>query len=309
MSNLKTKSRLEKVLAAGEFAVCGEMGPTRGADRDAVSRHAEDYVGYVDAVNFTDNQTAIVRLSSVAACVMAKREGLEPVMQMTCRDRNRLALQADILGAAALGIRNVLCLSGDHQQFGDQPGSKNVYDIDSIQLLQTVARMRDEREFLSGEKLEGAEPRMFIGAAANPFADPFEYRVIRLAKKVAAGADFIQTQAVYDVQRFERWMQAVCDRYLHEETYILAGVIPPKSAGALRYMKNSVSGMRVPDELIRRLAQADNPREEGVRICVELMQQVREIDGVRGVHIMPVMWEEILPTLVDKAGLLPRPQL
>lgn len=308
MKELKTESRLEKVLAEGEFAVTAEMGPPRGANPAAIRSHCEDYAGCADAVNFTDNQTAIVRMSSLGASLLAKGEGLDPVMQMTCRDRNRLALQADLLGAAAMGVNNVLCLSGDHQQFGDQPGAKNVYDIDSIQLVQTAARLRDEKKFLSGETVDEVEPRFFIGAAANPFADPFQYRIIRLAKKVKAGADFIQTQAVYDVERFERWMEGVRQGGLHEKTCILAGVLPPKSAGALRYMKYNVSGMRVPNQLIRRMSQAENSREEGVRVCVELIEKVREIEGVRGVHIMPVQWEAILPTLVEKAGLLPRPE-
>lgn len=308
MTDRKSDGQLERVLSAGEFAVSGEMGPGRAADADSVRRHAETFRGRVDAVNFTDNQSAIVRMSSIGSGVLAMREGLEPVLQITCRDRNRLAVQADVLGAAALGFHNVLCLSGDHQRQGSQPGAKNVYDIDSIQLIHTIVRMRDEGVFLSGEALEGARPRLFVGAAANPFADPFEYRPTRLAKKVKAGADFIQTQAVYDIGRFRRWMQAVCDRYLHEQVHILAGVLPSKSAGALRYMRNNIAGMRIPDELITRMAQAEDRREEGLRICVELIEQIREIDGVRGVHVMPVMWESVLPTVVERAGLLPRPE-
>ncbi len=304
-----TNSNLERVLAAGEFAVCGELGPPRSADAEVITEHARHFRGYVDAVNITDNQTAIVRMSSIAAGVLLRETGLEPVIQMTCRDRNRLAQQSDLLGAAALGLNTLLCLSGDHQVFGDEDKARNVYDIDSMHLLQMVRGMRDDRQFLSGSDIEGAEPRFFVGAAANPFADPFEFRVVRLAKKVAAGAEFIQTQAVYDVPRFARWMEAVRDLGLHERVSIMAGLVPPKSAGALRYMKNNVSGMRIPDELIRRMSGAEDPRDEGIQLTAELIEQVREIEGVRGVHIMPIMWESALPEIVTRAGLTPRPDL
>ncbi len=304
-----TNSNLERVLAAGEFAVCGELGPPRSADAEVIADHARHFHGYVDAVNITDNQTAIVRMSSIAAGALLREVGLEPVIQMTCRDRNRLAQQADLLGAAAMGLNTLLCLSGDHQVFGDEDTARNVYDIDSMHLLQMVRKMRDDRQFMSGTDLEGAEPRFFVGAAANPFADPFEFRVVRLAKKVAAGAEFIQTQAVYDVDRFARWMEAARDMGLHEKVSIMAGLVPPKSAGALRYMKNNVSGMRIPEELIRRMSGAQDPKEEGIQITVEIIQQVREIEGVRGVHIMPIMWESALPEIVSRAGLTPRPDL
>ncbi len=307
--NLKTDSKLERILPAGEFAVCGELGPPRGADPNAIRKHAAELRGYVDAVNLTDNQTAIVRMSSIAAGVLVREQGLEPVIQMTCRDRNRLAQQADFLGAAALGLNTVLCLSGDHQVFGDDKTAKNVYDIDSMHLIQMVARMRDEKKFMSGSDIEGLEPRFFVGAAANPFADPFEYRVMRLAKKVKSGADFIQTQAIYDVERFAEWMKAVRDRGLHEKVHIMAGLVPPKSAGALRYMKKNVSGMRIPDALIRRMSRASDPRNEGINITVDIIREVKAIDGVHGVHIMPIMWEEALPVIVERAGLLPRPRL
>ncbi len=308
-TSLKSDSRLERILAAGEFAVCAELGPPRGADPDDIRKHLKYLRGYADAINLTDNQTAIVRMSSIAAGVLVKQEGLEPVIQMTCRDRNRLAQQADILGAAAFELNTILCLSGDHQVFGDERGAKNVYDIDSMHLIGMVKTMRDDKRFMSGSKIEGKEPRFFIGAAANPFADPFEYRVTRLAKKVRAGADFIQTQAIYDVKRFEQWMEAVRERGLHEKTYIMAGLVPPKSAGALRYMKNNVSGMRIPDALIRRMSRAGNPRDEGINITVEIIEQVRQIEGVSGVHIMPIMWESALPVIVERAGLLPRPTI
>jgi len=307
-SKYKTDSRLERILAEGEFAVCGEMGPPRGADADDIREKAADFLGYVDVVNLTDNQTAIVRMSSIAASYLAYEEGLEPVVQMTCRDRNRLAQQADLIGAYAMGLKNILCLSGDHQVFGDHDTAKNVYDIDSLNLLQMMKMMRDEGKFMSGEDLT-VEPRFFIGAAANPFGDPFEYRVIRLAKKIRAGADFIQTQAIYDLDRFKEWMDIVRKKGLHEQVYILAGVLPPKSAGALRYMKNNVSGMRIPSGLIQRLDEAEDPAEEGIKICVELIEELKDMEGIHGVHIMPVMWESVLPTLVERAGLLPRPEL
>lgn len=303
---MKSGSSLEKLLARGEFVVCGEMGPPQSCDALVIRRKASYFKGCVDAVNLTDNQTAIARMSSVAAGAILLDEGVEPVIQMTCRDRNRIMLQSDILGAAALGIRNVLCLSGDHQSFGNHPQAKNVYDLDSIQLVQMLRIMRDEGKFASGDEIK-VPPPVFIGAAANPFGDPFEFRVVRLAKKVAAGADFIQTQAIFDVKRFAEWMRMVQDKGLSEKVFILAGVLPVKSAGALKYMKNNVSGMSIPDALVERMEKAEDPKEEGVKICIEIIEQVREIYGVCGIHIMPVMWESVIPTIVERAGLLPRP--
>ncbi len=305
---MKSASNLERVLSSGHFAITGELGPPQSASADVIRKKAEYYKGCVDAVNITDNQTAIVRMSSIASAAILVQLGLDPVMQMTCRDRNRIAMQSDILGAYALGIRNILCLTGDHQSFGNHPTSKNVYDLDSVQLIRMVRTMRDEKRFLSGDELK-VEPKMFIGAAANPFADPFEFRVVRLAKKVAAGVDFIQTQAVFDLERFSRWMEMVRDRGLDSRVYILAGVIPVKSARALEYMKNEVPGMSVPDELVRRLEKASDPKAEGVRIAVETIWALREIRGVAGIHLMPMMWEAIAPTAVEMAGLMPRPAL
>lgn len=305
---MKSGSNLEKVLTEGHFAVTSELGPPKGSSADFIRRKAEVLRNYVDAVNVTDNQTAVVRMSSVAACAILKQIGMDPVMQMTCRDRNRIAIQSDILGAVALGIGNLLCLTGDHQKFGNHPESKNVHDIDSIQLVQMVKRMRDEGQFLCGDKISGGVP-LFIGAAANPFGDPFEFRPLRLEKKVRAGADFIQTQGVFDIERFARFMEKVRERGLHEKVYILAGIIPMKSAGMARYMRDYVAGLIVPDELVRRMETAKDPKEEGVQIAVELIQQVREIEGVRGIHIMAVAWEEIVPVIVERAGLYPRPIL
>jgi len=316
----KTGSNLERVLAAGHFAVTAELGPPKSHDAEVVRKKAALLRGCADAVNITDNQTAIVRMSSIAAGVIASQEGLEPIIQMTCRDRNRLAMQADLLGAAALGIRNVLCLSGDHQSFGNHPFAKNVHDIDSLQLVQMVKILRDEGKFQCGDEIKGGGPRFFIGAAANPFGDPFEFRPFRLAKKTAAGTDFIQTQLIYDMDRFREFMKRVVDMGLHEKVYILAGVGPLKSSGAARYMRDQVPGMMVSDTYIERMeavvrdipkedkkARAAAWRDAGIKICVEQIQQLREIKGVAGIHIMAIEWEEAVRQIVEGAGLMPRP--
>lgn len=245
-------------------------------------------------------------MSSIAGCVLTKQAGVEPVMQMVVRDRNRLALQADILGGIALGIGNFLCLSGDHQKFGNHPQAKGVFDIDSIQFIQMMKQMRDEKKFLNGDEISGDVP-IYIGAAANPFADPFEYRVKRLAKKVKAGVDFIQTQAIYDIPRFRLYMEKVCELGLDKKVHILAGIIPIRSLGMARYMKNFVSGVIVPDEIITRLENAEKVKEEGVNLILDIIEQVKEIPGVHGIHIMAVGWEDIVPEIVAKAGLMPRP--
>lgn len=302
--NREPISALHQVLSNGEFAVTGECGPPRGASKDVVIQKAGLLKGCVDAVNVTDNQTAIVRMSSIAASVHILGEGLEPVMQMVVRDRNRIALQSDLFGAYSLGIRNILCLSGDHQTFGSQPDALNVFDIDSMHLIRMVKTMRDEGQDMSGYELNEA-PRMFIGAAANPFADPFEYRVIRLAKKVDAGADFIQTQCVYNMDRFREWIRLAREEGLTEKGYILAGVTPLKSAGMARYMKNRVAGMDVPDALIKRMDSVPKGKaaEEGIAICLETISELREIEGVHGVHIMAIEWEEKVAEIVRRAGL------
>jgi methylenetetrahydrofolate reductase (NADPH) len=264
----------------------------------------------VDGVNVTDNQTSVVRMSSFASCIILKEMGFDPILQMVCRDRNRIAIQSDILGAAALGINNILCLSGDHQKFGDHAQAKNVFDMDSIQLINTVKMMRDDGRFVGGDEVNG-RPRLFIGAAANPFADPFEIRAARLAKKAKAGVEFIQTQCIYNVKKFEQWMEMVRGRGLHEKCAILAGVTPFKSVGMARYMKNQVPGMDVPDEMIERLGgmPKEKQSEEGIKICLETIQRLREIPGVRGIHIMAIEWEEKVAEIAKAAGLLPRPQL
>ena len=307
---MKAGSNLENLLSQGKFVVTAELGPPKSADGDVVRRKAEILKGYVDAVNITDNQTAIVRMSSIASAVMVMEKGLEPVIQIVARDRNRIAIQSDILGAYALGIRNVLCLTGDHQKFGNHPRAKNVFDIDSIQMIKMLKDMRDEKKFQCGEEIRNSkkeplvEPRLFIGAAANPFADPLEFRVIRLAKKIRAGADFIQTQPVFDVERFEKWMDMVRERGLHEQTAVLAGIMPVKSARVFHYMKKYVPGMSIPDSLIQRLEKAEDPKEERIKITLEIIERVREIPGVRGIHIMAVEWEEIVPQIVERAGLV-----
>lgn len=321
-------SNLERVLRAGHFAVTGELGPPQSADGDVIRKKAALLRGYVDAVNITDNQTAIVRMSSIGSAVIVLQEGLEPVVQMTCRDRNRLAIQSDLLGAYALGVRNLLCLTGDHQTFGNHPTAKNVFDIDSIQLVRMVTAMRDERVFQSGEPFKGPEPRFFVGAAESPFADPVEFRPYRLAKKVKAGASFIQTQLVYDVPAFARFMEKVRELGLHRQAYILAGVGPLKSPAMARYMNESVPGLRVPSELIERMEAAGAPwagkskdeltkedkkaraaawQQTGIQICIELIQQLRQVEGVAGVHIMAIEWEEAVRPIVEGAGLYPRP--
>ncbi|HBW37942.1 methylenetetrahydrofolate reductase [Desulfosporosinus sp. BICA1-9] len=301
------KSKLQSLFEQGEFAVTCEIGPPKNAQGDGIRKHTEHLKPFVDAVNLTDNQTAIVRLSSIGAGVHVLAAGGEPIIQMTTRDRNRIALQSDLLGAYSLGVRNVLCLSGDHQTFGNHQGAKNVYDLDSIQLIQTVKDMREAKVFQSGEVIKQGEPRFFIGAVANPFADPFEFRVLRLEKKIRAGAQFIQTQCIFDMERFEAFMDLARKRGLHQQAYIMAGVMPIKSAKVAKYMQKNVSGMLVPDGIVERMSKAVDQPAEGVKLCIEQIKHLRTIPGVRGVHIMAVAWEEIVPEIVKGAGLLPRP--
>ncbi len=303
-------SNLELLLEQGEFVVCGEMSPPQGADKASILKKCSYFKDVVDAVNLTDNQTAIVRMSSVMSSVFALEGGVEPIIQMTCRDRNRLAQQSDILGAYAAGVKNILCLTGDYMSFGNHPQAKGVFDLDSVQLIHTVADM-NAGKFLSGDEMK-SPPKMFIGSAANPFAEPFDLRIVRLGKKIAAGAHFIQTQPVFDFPRFERWIKAVRDEGYDQQVHILAGVMPVRSVKALLYMKESVPGMSVADEYIQRMSDVADSKEAsaemGVQICVETIKRLREIPGVHGVHIMPVMWESITPRLVEAAGLLPRPK-
>ena len=305
---MKSGSRLERVLEAGHFAFTAELGPPQGANLEVIQKKARYLKGITDAVNITDNQTAVVRMASWAASFLAIQEGLEPNYQMVCRDRNRIAMQSDILGAYALGIRNMLCLSGDHQQFGNHPMTKGVFDIDSIQLISMVKGMRDDKKFLNGDEINEA-PRIFIGAAANPFGEPFEWRVHRLAKKASAGADFIQTQCIYDMKRFREWIRQANDMGLTEKICILAGVTPLKSGGMARYMAKNVSGIIIPDEIINRVVQAKKPADEGIQICVEQIEELKGMKGVRGVHLMAIEWEHRVPEIAEKAKLLPRPEV
>ena len=292
---------LREKINSGKFIVCGEIGPPQSCDGDVIRRKAQYFKGIADAVNITDNQTAIPRLSSIASAKILLDEGVEPIIQMTCRDRNRLAIQSDLLGAAALGIRNVLCLTGDYQKLGDNPEAKGVFDLDSIQLIATVAQM-NSGYLLSGREMKKA-PEFLIGGAANPFAVPFEMRLIRLYIKVKAGVNFIQTQPVFDPELFIRWMEKVVEMGLHEKVAILAGVMPVKSVNTLLHMREDVPGVKINDVYIQRMEKAADPQAEGIKIAVEIIQTVKNIKGVRGVHIMPFMWESIMPTVVKEAGL------
>jgi len=329
-NGLLAGSNLEKVLRAGHFAVTAELVPPQSADHLVIRNKARHLRDCCDGVNLTDNQTAIVRMSSIAAGAILVQEGLEPIIQMVCRDRNRLAMQSDLMGAYALGIRNVLCLTGDHQSFGNHPTAKNVFDVDSCQLVKMVSGMRDQRVFQCGEAIKGQEPRFFVGAAESPFAAPVEFRPYRLGKKVKAGANFIQTQLVYDVPAFETFMEKVRTLGIHEQTSILVGVGPLKSPAMAKYMKESVPGILVPDELIQRMtkagaswagkkademskeekkARSEAWKAEGIKICIELIHKVRAVPGVAGIHIMAIEWEEAVRPVVEGAGLLPRPNM
>jgi methylenetetrahydrofolate reductase (NADPH) len=311
---LKSSSRLEKLLEKGEFVVTAELGPPKSIDTDVIESKIAALKDAVDAVNITDNQTAIVRISSIGAAFYVMQHGLEPVVQITCRDRNRLAIQSDLLGAYLNGARNVLCLTGDHQSFGNHPQAKQVFDIDSIQLIRMIKKMRDDKVFQCGEeirnskKAEVLEPKFYIGAAANPFADPLDLRALRLEKKVHAGADFIQTQCIYDMERFEQWMQEIVKLDLHAKTRIIAGITPIRSLRMLNHMREHVAGVSIPDALYERIAGAEDPKEEGIRFAVEQIGQFKSMKGVAGVHIMAIEWESAVPDIVKAAGMLPRPK-
>ncbi len=306
---MNATSRLQQSLSSGTFTVTAELGPPRGTDVGVIRKKAAHLKDCVDAVNVTDNQTSIVRMSSLAVSRLLLEQGIEPVMQMVCRDRNRIAMQSDILGACALGIRNLLCLTGDHQCFGNQPGAKNVFDLDSLQLLYAARMMRDQGTLLGGDKIEGEAP-LHLGAACNPFADPFEFRVVRLKKKIAAGADFIQTQCVFNIDKFKRFIHMAREEGLLEKIRILAGVIPLKSLGMARFMAKSVAGVDIPAGMIKRIR--SKPKEEraqeGIDMCVEQIQQLREIPGIHGIHLMAIEWEDKVPAILKEAGLLPRPR-
>jgi methylenetetrahydrofolate reductase (NADPH) len=297
-------SKLQALFEAGEFVVTGEVGPPMGADTEHVTGAADKLLGYIDAANITDNQTSILRMSSIAAACLTQAHGVEPVVQMTCRDRNRIAIQSDLLGAWALGLKNLLCLSGDHQIFGNDKAAKNVYDVDSVQIIKMLTDMQNDGVFYNGKKVKGV-PGFFIGTTANPFADPEELQLIRLKKKIQAGARFVQTQSIYDIDKFERWMEKVREWGLDKEAYIEAGVLVNKSARSIE-VTSTVPGMDIPAHLIERMKGAEDAKEEGIQIVLEIIERIKKIEGVKGLHIMAVGWEEIVPTVVERAGLLPR---
>jgi methylenetetrahydrofolate reductase (NADPH) len=297
-----TDPRLEQVLRAGQFAITAELAPPDSADPEDVLRRARPLAGWVDAINATDGAGANVHMSSLAVSVVLTRAGLHAVMQISCRDRNRIAIQGDVLGAAALGVRTVLCLTGDGVQAGDHPGAKPVFDLDSISLLATLRRLRDEGRYLSGRALTG-RPRLFLGAVENPFSAPVEVRVARLKKKLEAGAQFIQTQYCFDIARLREFMARVRDCGLDRSAFILAGVGPLASPKAARWMRTRVPGIHIPDDIIRRLEQARAPRDEGRRICIELMQQIGEIKGISGIHAMAFRQEEAIGELLQASGM------
>jgi len=302
-------SNLEKILKSGQFAVTCECGPPKGANVEHLMKKIDLIRGNCDAANVTDNQTAVVRMSSIGAAAILVKEGVEPVMQMVTRDRNRIAAQSDMFGAYALGIRNMLCLTGDHQKFGNHPTAKNVFDLDSIQLLNVMRGCCFEGKMAGGEEVDGV-PHMFLGAAENPFGDPFEFRVPRLAKKVTAGAEFIQTQCIYDMDRFKRFMAQAVERGLDKKVFVLAGITPLKSAGMANYMNKFVAGISIPDEIIQRMKGAEKGKqaEEGIKICLEQIEEVRKIPGVAGLHLMAIEWEDRVHEILERAKLLPRPK-
>ncbi len=295
--------RLERVLRAGRFAVTAELNPPDSADAREVYDRALVLSEVCDAINATDASAANTHMSSVSICALLTRSGYAPVMQMSCRDRNRIAIQGDVLGAAAMGVCNILCITGDGVQVGDEPGAKPVFDLDSIALLQTIRTMRDEGRFLSGRKLS-VPPRVFLGAAENPFAPPYDFRPLRLEKKVAAGAQFIQTQYCFDVPLLRQFMTRVRDLGIDRRCFILVGVGPLASAGAARWIRGNVPGMHIPDEVVSRLERADKPELEGKRLCIELIQQIREIEGVAGVHVMAYRQEELVSEIITESGVL-----
>jgi methylenetetrahydrofolate reductase (NADPH) len=304
---MKYTSHLEHVLSKGKFAVTAEVGPPKGSDSNKIIIKGNKLKNYADAFNVTDNQTAVVRMSSMASCCILKKLGLEPILQITCRDRNRIALQSDILGASAIGINNVLCLTGDHQLFGNHPEAKGVFDIDSIQLIQIINNMKEKGIFQNGENILYGNPDFFIGAASNPFVEPYEYRIDRLEKKIEAGANFIQTQSVFNLDIFNEWMDEVRSRKIDKKIYIIAGVTPLKSLIMTNRMKYHVPGVDLPDEIVERMKNAKDPKEEGFSISLELINEIKKINGIHGIHITALFWEDIIPNLVKESNLTPRP--
>ncbi len=295
--------RFERVLRAGHFAITSEIAPPDSADPDEIMRRANVFDGSVDAVNATDGSGANCHLSSMGMCAVMTRNGLSPIIQISCRDRNRIAIQGDILGAAAMGVCNVLCLSGDDVSVGDHPEAKPVFDLDSVSLIRTIKMMRDERHFLSGRKLASG-PNLFIGSSINPFAPPIENRVDQLAKKINAGAEFIQSQYCFDIAMLNDFMAQAVDAGLAERAFILIGTGTLASAGTARWLRSNIPGVHIPDAIIERLDQAEDPRAEGRKICVELMQQIKEVAGVSGIHLMAYRQEKFVNAIVQQSGVL-----
>ena len=304
---MEYRSNLNRILSEGKFAVTAEIGPPKGSDPNKIKDKAKIVKSYADAFNITDNQTAVVRLSSLGGSLLILNMGLEPIMQITCRDRNRIALQSDVLGASSLGIKNMLFLTGDHQSFGNHPNAKGVFDLDSIQLIQVVKDMRDDGIFQSGDKILSGNPEVYIGAAANPFADPFELRVDQLEKKIEAGADFIQTQSIYNLDKFNTWMDEVRFRGLDRKVHILAGITPLKSLKMAERMKFHVPGVDIPNNIYERMKKASDPKKEGYNIALELIDDIKKIKGLHGLHITSLFWEDAIPLLVKESGLSNRP--
>ena len=295
--------RFERVLRAGQFAVTAEIAPPDSADPVEVYERAQMFDGYVDAINATDGSGANCHMSSVGMCALLTRRGYSMIMQISCRDKNRIAIQGDVLGASAMGVSNILCLTGDGVQSGDHPEAKPVFDMDCMTSLSMLRGMRDEGKFLSGRKIS-SPPQVFLGAAANPFAPPFDYRPMRLAKKVAAGAQFVQTQYCFDIERLENYMAQVRDMGLHEKVFILPGVGPLASAKSAEWIRNNVAGVHIPDAVIKRLAGAEDQKQEGVNICIEMVEQIREMAGVSGVHLMAYKQEHRIAEIVEKTRVL-----
>ena len=298
-----SRGRLERILRRGEFAVTTELNPPDSANPQDVYDRAAIFEGWVDGINAVDASGANCHMSSVGICALLTRMGYAPILQIACRDKNRIAIQGDILGASAMGVQNILCLTGDGVQAGDQPGAKPVFDLDSMSLLETARTMRDEARFLSGRKLS-TPPAVFLGAAINPFAPPFDFRPMRLAKKIAAGAQFVQSQYCYDVPMLREYMKRVRDMGLDKECFILIGVGPLASARTARWMRANVPGVHIPDEIIKRLEGAEKQKEEGKRLCIDIMQEVKEIEGVSGIHVMAYRQEEFVAEIVHESAVL-----
>ncbi len=297
-----------ELLKQKKFVVTSEIGPPKGWQVEKQLEKAELLRGKVDAINATDNQSSVMRLGSLALCHLLKEKGLEPIFQITCRDRNRLALQSDILSAYALGVENILLLTGDHPKLGDHPSAKPVFDLDSVSLIYAVKQLELGKD-LAGNKLEGTAPKFCIGAVVSPFTEPMEPQILKLTKKINAGAQFIQTQCIYDLEKLEKFMELICGNKLDEKTYILGGVTPLKSAKMAKFMRENVSGIVIPDEIILRLEKSQDQKKEGIKICIETIEALKKMEGVAGVHVMAIAWEEVVPEIVEKAGLLPRPKI